>query len=99
MDHRSGPGRGGSAALAFPTVNRFSIAFFLWALNSQTCGPGRDIGRGINSTAERALLLGGEVSAWTDDYVYPAECDAFVGFVPGLRVGLAPTLWSWPVWG
>jgi len=28
------------------------------------------------------MLLGGEVSLWTDDYVFPAECNAFSGRVP-----------------
>jgi hypothetical protein len=28
------------------------------------------------------MLLGGEVSLWTDDYVFPAECGAFAGRVP-----------------
>jgi hexosaminidase len=41
-----------------------------------------DIGKGAMCPADRALLLGGAVSMWTDDYVFPAECDAYAGRVP-----------------
>ena len=40
-----------------------------------------DIGSGVPA-ANASMVLGGEVSMWTDDYVFPAECDAFVGRVP-----------------
>lgn len=41
-----------------------------------------DIGKGAMTAADRALLLGGAVSMWTDDYVFPAECDAYADRVP-----------------
>lgn len=40
-----------------------------------------DPGHGVSPELV-SMVLGGSVSMWTDDYVFPAECNAFPGRVP-----------------
>lgn len=42
----------------------------------------RDIAPGVATPEARRLMLGGEVSMWTDDYCYSAQCGAKAGPTP-----------------
>lgn len=41
-----------------------------------------DISTGITDPAQKALVLGGEISMWSDTYCYEDQCGAFSGPTP-----------------